>query len=75
MRMGLFKQFIIKSSLEINTTPMDVWNFFYQLESNYKKWHPTDYNNFRWTKGNSLEIGSMFDSEEYGGWSYSKDKR
>ena len=62
--MGLFKQFIIKSSTEINSTPEKIWDFFYNIEDNYKNWHPKDHNYFHWTKGNPLEIGSKIDSEE-----------
>ncbi len=62
--MGLFKQYVIKSSTEIETTPEEMWNFFYNIEANYKNWHPKDHNYFRWTKGNPLEIDSKFDSEE-----------
>lgn len=62
--MGLFKHYIIKSSTEIKTTPEKVWGFFYNIEENYKNWHPKDHNYFHWTKGNPLEVGSKIDSEE-----------
>ena len=62
--MGLFKQYIIKSSIEIEIAPEEVWNFFYNIEANYKNWHLKDHNYFHWTKGRPLEIGSKFDSEE-----------
>ncbi|MCD4746258.1 MAG: hypothetical protein K8R58_08160 [Bacteroidales bacterium] len=62
--MGLFKQYIIKSSIKIKATPEKIWNFFYNIEDNYKNWHPKDHNYFHWTKGNPLEVGSEIDSEE-----------
>lgn len=62
--MGLFKQFIVKSSTEINSTPENIWNFLYKIEDNYKDWHPKEHKYFHWTKGNPLEVGSKFDSEE-----------
>lgn len=62
--MGLFKQYIVESAMEMETTPEKVWDFFYRIEANYKNWHPKEHNYFRWTKGKPLEIGSKFDSEE-----------
>ena len=64
INMKLFKKYIIKSSVEIKTTPEVVWDFFYKIEANYKNWHPKDHNYFRWTKGKPLEVGSEIDSEE-----------
>jgi hypothetical protein len=62
--MGLFKKYIIESSTEIKSSPAKLWNFFYNLESNYMKWHPAEHHYFRWTKGNPLEVNSRFDSKE-----------
>ena len=62
--MGLFKQYTIKSSTKIKTTPEKIWDFFHNIEDNYKKWHPKDHNYFHWKKGRPLEVGSGFDSEE-----------
>ena len=62
--MVIFKKYIIKYSTEINTSPEKIWDFFYNLESNYQKWHPTDHQFFRWIRGKSLEVGSKFDSKE-----------
>lgn len=62
--MELFKKYIIESSVEIRTTPDKIWDFFYNLENNYKEWYPEEHHFFCWTKGESLEIGSKFDSLE-----------
>ena len=34
--MELFKKYMIESSVEIRTTPDKIWDFFYNLENNYK---------------------------------------
>lgn len=62
--MKLFREYIISSSTEINTTPEKIWSFFYNLEKNYTKWHPQDHNFWRWTKGKPLEVGAKINSEE-----------
>jgi hypothetical protein len=40
--MPLFKQLVLKDSIEIKTTPEKIWEFFTNLEQNYKTWHPED---------------------------------
>lgn len=62
--MELFKKYIIESSIEIKTSPDKIWDFFYNLEKNYKEWYPEEHHFFRWTKGKPLEIDSKFDSLE-----------
>lgn len=62
--MGLYKRYVIESSIEINTTPDRIWNFFYNLENHYQEWYPEEHHFFCWTKGGSLEVGSEFDSLE-----------
>jgi len=62
--MGVFTQFIVKSSIEIDTTPEKIWDFFKNIEQNYTKWHPKDHVFFNWVKGKPLEVGSKFDSKE-----------
>ncbi len=63
--MGLFKQLVIKDSVEIKTTPEKIWEFFINLEQNYRIWHPEDYVLFKWTKGKPMEEGSTFYAEQY----------
>ena len=62
--MGVYTQFIVKSSIEIDTTPEKIWDFFKNIEQNYTKRHPKDHVFFNWVKGKPLEVGSKFDSEE-----------
>ena len=62
--MGIFKHKVVESAAEIRTTPDKIWEFFYNLEDNYTRWHPECHNYWRWIKGNPLEIGSKIDSEE-----------
>ena len=62
--MGVFTQFIVKSSIEIDTTPEKIWDFFKNIKTNYKQWHTKEHVFFHWIKGKPLEIGSKFDSEE-----------
>ncbi len=70
--MGIFKHFVIESSIEIHTTPAELWHFFYHLDDNYVKWHPADHHYWKWTKGNPLEVGAKIDSAETVGGHKSK---
>ncbi len=63
--MELFKQLVLKDSIEIKTTPEKIWEFFTNLEQNYKTWHPEDHIIFQWTKGKPMNVGSNFYAEEY----------
>lgn len=63
--MKLFKDLILKHSIEINTSPEKIWGFFASLEINYTAWHPKDHISFKWTKGNPLEKGSRCYAEQY----------
>jgi len=62
--MSLFKKWELKDSIEIKTTPEKIWEFFVNLEKNYKSWHPEDHILFKWTKGKPMELGSHFYAEE-----------
>ena len=62
--MKLFQKWVLEDSVEINTTPEKIWEFFTHLESNYKLWHPEDHIAFRWTKGKPMESGSRWYGEE-----------
>lgn len=59
-----FNQMKLKNSIEINTTPEKIREFFTNLESNYKAWHPEDHVVFKWTKGKPMESGSGWYGEE-----------
>lgn len=63
--MALFKQLALKDSIEIKTTPEKIWEFFTNLEQNYKAWHPEDHIIFQWTEGKPMETGSHYYAEEY----------
>lgn len=62
--MAFSEQHIIKSSIEIETTPEKIWDFFLNLEKNYTKWHPEDHVFWRWVNGKPLEVGTKIDSKE-----------
>ncbi|UCH15603.1 MAG: SRPBCC family protein [Bacteroidales bacterium] len=63
--MKLFEPLVLRDSVEIDTTPENIWKFFKDLEINYKIWHPEDHILFRCTKGQVLEKGSTFYAEQY----------
>ena len=62
--MSLFSQLVLSDSIEIKTTPKKIWEFFTNLEDNYKVWHPQDHILFEWTKGKPMESGSKWHGEE-----------
>ena len=62
--MAWFKQFVMEDSTEIKTTPEKIWEFFINLDKNYKSWHPEDHIVFKWTKGKPMETGSHYYGEE-----------
>ena len=62
--MSLFSQLVLSDSIEIKTTPEKIWEFFTNLERNYKAWHPQDHILFKWTKGKPMETGSCWYGEE-----------
>ena len=62
--MSLFSQLVLSNSIEIKTKPEKIWEFFTNLEKNYKTWHPQDHILFKWTKGKPMESGSNWYGEE-----------
>lgn len=62
--MSLFSQLVLSNSVEIKTKPEKIWDFFTNLEKNYKTWHPKDHILFKWTKGKPMESGSGWYGEE-----------
>ena len=62
--MKIFKPLILKDSVEIRTTPGKIWDFFTNLEENYKIWHPKDHILFKWTRGKPMETGSGWYGKE-----------
>lgn len=63
--MMLVNPLVLKSSIEIKTQPEKIWEFFSNLEQNYKLWHPEDHILFQWVKGPPMETGSHFYAEQY----------
>ena len=63
--MALIKQSVLKDAIDIRTSPEKIWEFFTNLEQNYKIWHPEDHVLFKWTKGEPLQEGSTFYAEQY----------
>ena len=62
--MALFEQIVLKDTVEINTTPDKIWEFWANVNKNYKAWHPEDHILFRWTEGRPMEEGSKIYAEE-----------
>ena len=48
--MPLCKRLLLSHSVDINTTPEKIWDFFKNLDKNYTTWHPKDHILFKWTK-------------------------
>jgi len=62
--MKLFEPLVLTDSIEIKTKPETIWDFFINLEKNYKVWHPEDHVLFKWTRGKPMETGSLWYAEE-----------
>ena len=62
--MKLFESLVLEDTVEISTTPEEIWEFWARMDANYKAWHPEDHILFRWTKGKPMEEGSMIYAEE-----------
>jgi hypothetical protein len=58
-------KFFTENSVGIDALPEAVWNFFVNIEKNYKTWHPEDHIFIKWIKGVPHEIGSIVHAEEY----------
>ncbi|MFC1915080.1 hypothetical protein ACFLW4_00045 [Chloroflexota bacterium] len=55
---------MLEDTVEINTTPEKIWEFWANMDKNYRAWHPEDHILFRWTKGKPMEDGSKIYVEE-----------
>jgi hypothetical protein len=66
-KMKLLEDIIITDSIEIQTTPEEVFRFFLKIvdDTSYQAWHPEDHVAFRWIKGEPWQEGSVAYSEEY----------
>ena len=72
--MALFEKLLLKDTVEINTTPEKIWEFWSNMDKNYKAWHPKDHILFKWTKGRPMEEGSTIYAEEVVGGKLLKGK-
>ena len=72
--MAFMKKLTTQDSVEIETTPEKVWEFWADMDKNYKTWHPQDHILFRWTKGKPMEEGSTMYAEEVVGGKLVKGK-
>jgi uncharacterized protein YndB with AHSA1/START domain len=61
--MPLCKRLELSHSIEIKTTPEQIWNFL-KNPKNYKIWHPEDHIKLIWTEGKPFELGSKMYSEQ-----------
>jgi hypothetical protein len=62
--MFIFKERVLKDSIEINAPVEKVWEFFDHLDVNYKSWHEDSHVTCRWLKGKPHEEGSIAYFEE-----------
>ena len=61
--MGLFSQWVLTDTVEINSSPEAIWNFFVHLEEYYINWHPIDHVKFKW-HGKPMEKGTKWYADE-----------
>ncbi len=54
----------LQDSIEINAPADKIFNWFSNLEQNYKDWHP-DHRDARWIGEKSINPGAIFYAEEY----------
>lgn len=54
---------ILQESLLIAAPPAAAFDFFRQMDSNYRRWHP-DHVSFEWLDDTRLAVGSRFRFEE-----------
>lgn len=62
--MALIEHVTLSNTVQIASTAEAVWNFFANLETNYKRWHPQDHVSCRWIKGRPHEVGSIVEAVE-----------
>ena len=62
--MAFIERMTLTDTVEIATTPQKVWEFWVNMDANYKSWHPEDHILFRWIKGQPLTEGAVAYAEE-----------
>ena len=60
----MFEVKTLSDSIEINTSPERVYEWFINIDQNYKEWHP-DHVKAIWLTENKMKVGSKLYSEEY----------
>jgi len=55
---------ILSDSIEIKTSPEKAYEWFINIDQNYKEWHP-DHVKAIWLTENKMKVGSKLYSEEY----------
>lgn len=65
--MPFLEDVIITDSIEIKTTPEEIFNFVTGIidDESYRAWHKGDHVSFRWLKGQPWAEGSVMYAEEY----------
>ena len=65
--MRLLEDITLTDSVEIQTAPEKVFDFFLHLvdDASYRTWHPDDHMSLRWVKGSPWKEGSIVYAEEY----------
>jgi hypothetical protein len=54
-----------RDKIEINTSPEKIFEWFSNLDKNFKSWHPKEHVECRYLKGNPLKEGSILYFEVY----------
>ena len=62
--MKFFEERMLKDSIEINASVEKIWEFFDNLDMNYKSWHPEAHIGCCWIKGRPHKEGSVAYFEE-----------
>ena len=65
--MALLEDVVLTDSIEINTTPEEVFSFLTGLvdDESYRAWHQEDHVTLRWLEGQPWTKGSIVYAEEY----------
>ena len=65
--MALFEDRVLTDTIEINTTPENVFQFLTSIvdSESYQAWHKEDHVAFRFIKGDPWVVGSVIYAEEY----------
>ncbi|MBU3915280.1 MAG: SRPBCC family protein [Proteobacteria bacterium] len=62
--MSIFKKRVLTDSVQIDAPVQKIWEFFDNIEVNYKSWHEDSHVTCKWLKGRPHEEGSLAYFEE-----------